>query len=505
MSDQSVLVIGAGVGGLSTAALLLKAGFKVTVLEGQSYPGGCAGTFFYKGYRFDAGATLAGGFGPNGPHTRLAERVGLEWPIRAADPAWTVHLPDNQAVTQYADPGQWEAEWRTNFPGRAAARFWRAQARLADIAWETSSRPFPWPPTSGKEFTTLVKAFRPAMLRAGLAPLRSIGSYLPDDPTLRTFVDAQLLISAQATADEANALYGSAALDLPRRGVNHVRGGIGSLARTMVDWIRENGGEVLYRQEVTAIKTKGTRAHSVQTARGDEFSADWVVGNLTPWSLDQLLGSASPQKLRKQVDGAQATWGAFTLYLVLKQEIVEMLFPPGAADHHQIIVDAAKPLGEGNSVFLSIGDEDERAPKGFRTATVSTHTAVKKWWDLRYGASEAAYLEERARYQEMLIRAIESRLRGFEQAIHLCLPGTPVTFEFYTGRSQGMVGGFPQTSLFKARGPRTGLNNLLLVGDSIFPGQSTAGVTLGAFRVADYVMAESPKRSLRIKRPQTQP
>ncbi|MBI4926564.1 MAG: hypothetical protein HY835_02285, partial [Anaerolineae bacterium] len=39
-------------------------------------------------------------------------------------------------------------------------------------------------------------------------------------------------------------------------------------------------------------------------------------------------------------------------------------------------------------------------------------------------------------------------------------------------------------SLFRARGPHTGIPNLLLVGDSIFPGQSTAGVTLGAFRVA---------------------
>jgi phytoene dehydrogenase-like protein len=40
-----------------------------------------------------------------------------------------------------------------------------------------------------------------------------------------------------------------------------------------------------------------------------------------------------------------------------------------------------------------------------------------------------------------------------------------------------------------ARGPRTGLANLWLVGDSIFPGQSTAGVTLGALRVAGEVLA----------------
>jgi len=46
--------------------------------------------------------------------------------------------------------------------------------------------------------------------------------------------------------------------------------------------------------------------------------------------------------------------------------------------------------------------------------------------------------------------------------------------------------------LFKARSPRTGISNLRLVGDSIFPGQSTAGVTLGAIRVAQDVKRHLP-------------
>jgi phytoene dehydrogenase-like protein len=52
-----------------------------------------------------------------------------------------------------------------------------------------------------------------------------------------------------------------------------------------------------------------------------------------------------------------------------------------------------------------------------------------------------------------------------------------------------MVGGFPQASIFGARGPSTGIPNLWLVGDSVFPGQSTAGVTLGGMRVAAAVRA----------------
>ena len=80
-----VVVIGAGIGGLTTAALLAKAGLDVTVLEAHVYPGGCAGTFYHQGYRFDAGATLAAGFEPGGGMTRLAETLGITWPVEPAD------------------------------------------------------------------------------------------------------------------------------------------------------------------------------------------------------------------------------------------------------------------------------------------------------------------------------------------------------------------------------------------------------------------------------------
>ena len=225
-----IVIIGAGIGGLTAGALLLKQGYRVTVLEAHVYPGGCAGTFFHKGYRFDAGATLAGGFTEGGPHYRVAQILGLEWPIHPVDPAWVVHLPDGRAVTQWADADQWQAERLAAFPH--AEKFWQTQELLADISWDISSRPFPWPPESPRDLLTLTKALRPKTLLSLPYLLRTIGSLAPtDDPMFKAFLDAQLLISAQTTSEEANALYGSAALDLPRRGVNHVDGGIGALWR----------------------------------------------------------------------------------------------------------------------------------------------------------------------------------------------------------------------------------------------------------------------------------
>ena len=150
-------------------------------------------------------------------------------------------------------------------------------------------------------------------------------------------------------------------------------------------------------------------------------------------------------------------------------------------------------LGEGNSVFISLSDpaDPTRAPQGRRAVTLSTHTAIEPWWACQ-GQGGAAYDDRKAEYTERLLAAAELALPGLRKAVQLQRAGTPLTFARYTGRPGGMVCGFPQTSLLGARGPRTGLPNVWLVGDSVFPGQSTAGVTLGAMRVAADVAAATP-------------
>lgn len=484
--ETKVVVIGAGIGGLTAAALLLNAGYHVTVLEAHVYAGGSAGTFYHQKFRFDAGATLAGGFATGGPHARVADILGLEWPIEPVDPAWVVHLPGGQTITQWANQEAWEEERRRAFPGTEG--FWRVQERLADVSWDISSRPFPWPPRSPRDLAQLAGSVRPKTFTALPHLTRTISSIAPTaDPMFRAFLDGQLLISAQTTADRASALYGSAALDLPRRGVNHVRGGIGSLAGTLVDWIRAHGGEVIFRQRVKRIEVSKGRATGIVTSKGLSINADLVIGNVTPWAIKELLGGHATEALENELDHRRPTWGAFTLYLGLDGSAI----PSGFPGHHQVIIDHTRPLGEGNSVFISLSDENDpgRAPAGMRAATLSTHTDVGQWWALNGQADKAAYLERRTDYTERLLAAAERVIPGIRPAIRLALPGTPVTFQFYTGRPLGMVGGFPQTSIFGARGPQTGIDNLWLVGDSIFPGQSTAGVTLGAMRVAAEVAA----------------
>jgi phytoene dehydrogenase-like protein len=210
-----------------------------------------------------------------------------------------------------------------------------------------------------------------------------------------------------------------------------------------------------------------------------------VVANLPPWNIARLLGDAAPPRLRNLPDQPEGGWGAFMVYVGLDETAI----PAGLPLHHQVIV--REPMGEGNTVFLSLSPawDAGRAPAGQRALTISTHTALAPWWKLRRHDS-ARYEARKEFYVNRMLSAAERVLPALRPAAKLILPGTPVTFQRFTRRAFGWVGGFPQTSLFRTWAPRLA-PDLWMVGDSIFPGQSTAAVALGGLRVARAVLAES--------------
>ena len=489
-SIQNIVVIGSGMGGLTAAAVLAKAGYQVTVLEAQVYPGGCAGTFFHKGYRFDAGATLAGGFYPDGPMDLVAHETGVkDWHVHPVNRTMLIHLPDGSIVTRYADETRWE-EHRAAF-GDSSLKFFQWQEKTANQVWNLALRLPPWlPETPGETGQLLMtgldwmwargeRNFSPSLIPDAIRPLKHHLQNLPDN--LKDFVDAQLLISAQVTSDRANALYGAAALDLPRRGVVHVEGGMGALAETLVQAVFQNGGRVLYRQEATRIRIEQGKPVAVETGKGNDYPANLVISNLTPWNTADLLESPPSRLPNFPADG----WGAFMMYVGMTGNILPEDFPL----HHQVVL--RRPFGEGNTIFASFSPawDPNRAPAGHRALTISTHTRLKPWWQAS-GDNRKVYESMKAALAESVLDAAEKIVPGLRNATQVMMTGTPVTFHRYTRRKLGWVGGFPQTSLVRPVGARF-QPGIWLVGDSVFPGQSIASVALGGLRVAKQVIREA--------------
>ncbi|GAC1301187.1 MAG: hypothetical protein NVSMB19_09020 [Vulcanimicrobiaceae bacterium] len=390
-----------------------------------------------------------------------------------------VHLPD-ETVVRYGDE-RWRPERLRAF-GAAAEPFWDRQERIADLAWDFSTR-FPALPVDLASVRALARAFRPRHLPLLGTIGRTVASIMPREPSRRlgAFVDAQLLITAQTDAATADLAYGATALDLAREGTFHLADGVSTIATALARAVRRAGSHVAYGRSATAIETARGRVCAVHLDDGSRIACRRVISAL-PIANTLDLCPAIRAAYRARLAAAPARWGAFMLYVGLPSGVVAADLP----SHHQIVGAYGAPPGEGNTVFLSFSDEGElrRARNGGRAVTISTHTDVARWERAHRDGATAALRE---RYARRLLAALDRVVPGASARAVLVEAATPHTFARYTGRSRGLVGGLPQTPATASLGAlsqRTPVRGLYICGDTTFPGQSTVGATISGLNAA---------------------
>jgi C-3',4' desaturase CrtD len=477
--EYDAVVIGAGVAGLTAAADLTRRKLRTLVIERHNVPGGCASFYQRAGYRFEVGATLVGGFGQRGVHRLLNARLGIDVSCEAIDPSMVVHLPD-RTVLRYGDE-RWRAE-RVRAFGCAAEPFWRNQERIAELAWDLSSR-LPALPVDVPSALALTRALRLRHV-ALLGTLgRNLASIMPRRPTeaLSAFVDAQLLITSQADASGTDLTYGATALDLAREGTFHLAGGVSAISVALARTIGRAGSRIRYNTCATALDVRRGKIRGVMLDDGTRIACDRVIAAIPvgdACALSPELASA----LHRRVAALPQRWGAFMLYGGFPPGVVPTDFPT----HHQIVMAYGAPLGEGTTAFLSFSGHGDirRARNGGRALTMSTHTDVSRWERAHRDGTTAALRE---RYAERLRAALDRILPGAAARADLIEAADPHTFARYTGRGRGLVGGLPQSpgsAILGALSHQTPVRGLYLAGDTTFPGQSTVGATLGGLSAA---------------------
>ncbi len=462
---------------MTAAAILSSRGLRTCVVERHNVPGGCASFYQRDGYRFDVGATLVGGFGSRGVHHLLNERLGIEVSSVAIEPSMVVHLPD-VTVVRYGDE-RWREERLRAF-GNDAEEFWRAQECIADLTWDFSTR-FPALPVDGPSIAALARAFRPRQVALLAAIGRNVASIIPRRAprSLRAFVDAQLLITAQTDARGADLAYGSTALDLAREGTFHLEDGVSTIAVALARATRRAGGTILYKRSVAAIDSTRGRITGVHLDDGHHIATERVISAL-PVHDTAALCPPLAAAYRPRLAALPERWGAFMLYCALPPGVV----PDDLPSHHQLLATYDAPMGEGNTTFLSFSGPTERhrAPAGARAVTISTHTDVARWERAHKDGTDH---QLRAAYKERLLAALDRVLPGASRTAVFIEEATPHTFARYTARRRGLVGGLPQTpAIERAFTQRTPIKGLYLCGDTTFPGQSTVGASLSGINAA---------------------
>ncbi|NEP19212.1 MAG: C-3',4' desaturase CrtD [Leptolyngbya sp. SIO4C1] len=490
-----VVVIGAGIGGLTAAALLAKRGYAVKVFDQAIVPGGCASTFKRGGFTFDVGATQVAGLEPGGIHQQIFEELEIPLPEASiCDPACAVFLPNETVpINVWRDPQRWQAERQRQFPG--SEPFWQRLASLFEYSWRFQSRDPVLPPRSGWDMWQLIAALRPDTLLTVPYMFSTVAQLLKSyglrcDRRLKTFLDLQLKLYSQVDADQTALLYAATALGVSQspQGLYHLHGSMQALSDRLAEALRRDGGELYMRHRAEQILLEQGRPRFVRITdekRGESWlePADHVVANVTVQNLVELLGTQAPVGYRQRINKLPPASGAFVVYLGVEQAAVPTSCPP----HLQFLYDYDGPIGENNSLFVSVSRPgDGRAPTGKATVIASTFTEVSAW------QRTADYEQLKQQYTEQAIARLG---RYFDlRPAHLLQveAATPRTFEHYTARYQGTVGGIGQRlSTFGPFGfaNRTPVPHLWLVGDCTHPGEGTAGVSYSALTAVRQIEA----------------
>lgn len=490
-AHYDALVIGSGIGGLTTAALLARfGGQRVLVLERHYTPGGFTHTFTRSGYEWDVGVHYIGQvLSPRTLLRRLFDTVTegrLQW--ASLGEVYDRVLLDDFAFDFVAGRENLRAALHAAFPDEKAAIDGYFQAvREAVAASQTYFAAKALPGAAGRLAQRLTRAFYRYADRTVDEVLTELGA----SPRLKAVLTAQYgdygLPPRQASfamqAMLTNHYFGGAAYPV---------GGSSAIAAHIIPLIEKHGGAVLVRAEVTQILIRDGRAIGVRMADGREILAPRVISDagfaatfthLVPREVAQRSGA---------LDAIQRI-GLSMAHLVLHVGLEGTAEEIGLPKHNLWVYpderhdeNLARYLADPETPFpmLFLSSAAARDPDFARRypgrATLEIVTPAnwawfRPWANTPWGKRGAEYEAFKARLTERLLEALYRLLPQVRGRVQIAELGTPLSTLSFTGHPQGSIYGLAHTpARFREPllRPATPIPGLYLTGADV----STAGV-----------------------------
>ena len=485
------VVIGSGFGGLAAAVRLGARGYKVTVLEKLDAPGGRAYVFRQDGFTFDAGPTIiTAPFLLEELWNLCGRKLSDDIDLRPLSPFYTLRFHDGETITCCADPETMRREVERISPGDVAGyeRFMAQAQQIYAVGFEQlGDVPF-------DSWTDMAKLLPQLFKLESYRSIYGLASKHVQDPRLRLFLSFHPLFVG-GNPFNVTSIYGLISFLERRFGVHFAMGGTGSLVDGLVRLIRQQGGEVRYRTEVSEITLDGRRATGVCLASGEVLKADVVVSNAdAAWTYRYLLPqSARRTWTNKRLDNARYSMSLFVWYFGTNRKYEDV-------PHHTIL------LGPRYRELLEDIFETKRLAQDFslylHRPTATDPSLAPEGNDAFYVLSPVPHLEgdtdwtaEAEPYRRRIAKYLsETVLPGFENHIATSRVITPLDFRdrlmSYKGAAFSLEPVLTQSAWFRPHNRSEDIEHLYLVGAGTHPGAGVPGV-LSSARVLDRIVPDA--------------
>lgn len=489
--EYDVLVIGAGISGLTCASLLSKRGLHVGVLEKGMTPGGSCGVFKRKGAIFDQGSAMLFGFGERGfnAHRFAFNCLEEQIDIIRHELLYTVNF-NGQKIRFWPDVDQFAEELSEAFPGERQNifRFYRDMEKMyRHVMVENPSYNTPDETQPIGALRSLLK--HPISYARFLCLLntnaRSLLQRYFTDPEIFKFFDKLTSTYCYTTVAESPAILAAVMfVDNHVGGSYYPAGSTIFLPGKLEKSIEEHGGEMLYGKEAVSIAFRAGKPSGVLTGCGDVIRAQYLVYSGTVWNLyGKMIDSGHTTLAKIEWASAQKpTYPSVVLYALVDRAII-----PEGTQPVEMLVGNPDRIDE-SEVTAYIPSIDDYTLCGMDEHVVTAIGPTFECWD---DLSDEAYRAMKHKECERLISVLARRFPGIEGCVRFAEVATPRTIERYLNKNGGAVAGPKQMlgqHMFKRLHTRTEWDNLFCCGESTVMGTGTPTVTTSGISAANAVL-----------------
>lgn len=488
------IVIGSGMGGLTTAVMLAKhAGKRVLVLERHYTAGGFTHTFHRPGFEWDVGLHyvgqmrqgeavrkafdhLTGGAVKWQPMPEVYDRVCVE---DGAGPDGGSRRFDYVAGPKHMR--QQLVEW---FPTEAKAidrylELVKGAGQLSLYFYAEKALPVAWKPLIGG-------MLRRSYLRFAKKTTAQVLKKLKASPELAGVLTAQWGDYGLPPAESSFAIHATI-VGHYLRGAAYPVGGAGAIAAAMAPIIESTGGKVVAAAEVEQILLRGRRAIGVKMTDGREFRAPIIfsdAGAITTFERLLPQNLSATRKLRKKLAAIGPSTAHVSLYVGLNASDAELGMDPAnlwvfpSLDHDanmaRFAADVDAPLPLTYLSFPSAKDPDfARRHPGKSTVEVITLVPYEwfaKWESSRWHHREEEYEALKAKLTQRLLETLERHVPAVRGKIEHAELSTPLTTRHFANHAHGEIYGLssrPERYKLRELEARTPVKGLYLTGQDV--------------------------------------